>query len=83
MQTQRILDQEELASIIAAAFSYNRMRAVDVAFDIREGLKAIVTCEEEPLSVRESPETVSAMDSMSEEMLRRMHERSKLAGGRG
>ena len=74
MQTQRVLDAGELAELVGAVFRYNGLHAVDVTFDVSEGLKAIVTCEDEPLRVRDSPEL--PLDPMSQAMLRRMRERS-------
>ena len=76
MQSQRVLDQGEVASIIAAAFSYNGLNATDIAFDVTGGvLRVIATVDEEPLRVRESPEG-NGFDSMSADMLTRMRERS-------
>lgn len=77
MHSVRILEQAEVADILAAAFAYNRLKAVDVAFDVSDGtLRAQVTVEEEPLAVRDVPDDGYVMDSMSQSLLRKMQERS-------
>ena len=79
MKSQRVLDQSEVAHILAAAFSYNRLNCVDIAFDISDGtLKVICTVEEEPLTVRESPDDAGGfvMDQMSKDMLHKMQQRA-------
>ena len=77
MQAQRILDQAEIAEIIAAVFSYNGMTASDIAFDISDGLRAIVTTDDTPLKVCDTPEPENpeSYDAMSTAMLQRMRTR--------
>lgn len=76
MDVQYRLTQEDVAQIVAAALSYNGKHPTDVAFDLRNGVEIIVTCEDEPLQVRDSPDsTGSVLDPMSADVLKEMRER--------
>ena len=62
MISQYRLAQDEVASIIQAAFSYNEIEVQDIAFDISDpeaGLSVLVSGTATPLQVRDKPDPKS------------------------